>query len=189
MKKLILVHGWGGGPEGGWFDWLKENLDKKEWEVIAPQMPDTENPKIDAWISKLQEVAGDVDKNTYFIGGSIGCQAIMRYLEKLTKSKKVGGVIFVAGWFNLKETAYEEEEEKEIGRPWIETPIDFDKIKRHTDKFIGIFSDDDPCVPIADKKLFEERLGAKTIILKNRGHFDNTIEFPELLNKLLEISK
>ena len=33
------------------------------------------------------------DENTYFVGHSIGCQAIMRYLESVDV-KKIGGVLF-----------------------------------------------------------------------------------------------
>ena len=129
MKRVILVHGWGGGPKGGWFSWVKQELEKKNWKIIAPQMPETNNPIIDAWVSKLEEVAGEVDKDTYFIGPSMGCQTILRYLENLNEDKKVGGCIFVAGWFNLLETAYEEELEKAIAKPWLDTLIDFDKVK------------------------------------------------------------
>ena len=52
-------------------------------------MPNSENPKIEKWVKYLEENIKSVDEQTYFIGHSIGCQTIMRFLEKLHKHKKL----------------------------------------------------------------------------------------------------
>lgn len=96
--------------------------------------------------------------------------------------KKVKRVIFVAPWFNLTDEVMGSQEEAEIARSWMDTPIDFEEIKRND--FVAVFSDDDPYVPITDKDLFEERLNAKTVVLKNKGHIseeENITELPEIL--------
>ena len=85
MKKVYLVHGWGGSSEGGWFDWLKLELKSKGYEVKAFDMPNTEEPKIEEWVGYLEANIKDVDEETYFVGYSIGCQTIIRFLEKLHK--------------------------------------------------------------------------------------------------------
>ena len=124
--------------------WLEEELNIKGFEVIAPQMPNTEYPKIDEWVGFLREKVGEPDENTYFVGHSIGCQTILRYLESL-ENKKVGGAIFVAGWFHLNGL---KEEEIGIAKPWLETSVDFGKILKATNKFTAIFSDNDPVCAI-----------------------------------------
>jgi len=190
-KRVFIIHGWGGSPDGGWMPWLKEELEKKGFEVIAPQMPNTDYPKIDEWVGFLIKKVNEPDENTYFIGYSIGCQTILRYLEKLPKDKKISGALFVAGWFNLKPAAMEDKEDVEISKPWIETPIDYSKILEHTKNFTAIFSDNDPDVPIEDAELFKEKLGAKIIIQHNKGHFrgeDGIIELPVILEQLLKIT-
>ena len=184
MKKLYLIHGWGGTPASeGWFGWLIKECEKRNIKIEIPEIPNTEEPEINLWVSKLQEVAQDVDEETYFIGHSVGCQAIMRFLETLPEDKKIAGLGFVAGWFNLKEETYEEdgEEAREIARPWIETPIDFDKVKQKTNNVIAIFSDNDPYVPLTDKDLFEQRLNAKIFVKQKEDHFNETQEITELL--------
>ena len=186
MKKLYLIHGWGGGPSSeGWFGGLIKECKKRNIQIEIPRMPNTDTPIIKEWVGHLEKIC-KVDEETYFIGHSIGCQTIMRFLEKLPEDKKVAGVGFVAGWFNLREETYEEdgEEARAIAKPWIETPINFDKVKSHTKNILAIFSDDDPCVPIADERLFKERLGAKTIIKHGEEHFNTTKEIPELLEIL-----
>lgn len=184
-KKVFIIHGWDGYPEEGWFPWLKKELEQKGFEVFIPAMPNPDEPKIEEWVQFLANIVGNPDENTYFIGHSIGCQAIIRYLEKI--DKKIGGVVFVAGWFILSDM--ETEEEKIIGKPWIETRIDFSKVKTTTNNFVAIFSDDDKVIPLEEnKKLFEEKLNAKIIIEHNKGHFsgsDGVTELPMVLNSIL----
>ena len=177
MKRVIIVHGWEGSPKDNWLPWLKEELEKTGAKVIVPEMPDTDNPKIRPWLEKLMKTVGTVDKDTFFIGHSIGCQAIMRLLEK--EKSACGGCLFVAGWFHLTNL---EPGTEGIAAPWIETPIDFAKVKKHSGKIIALFSDDDPYVPLSDVELFKERLGCETAIAAGKGHFD--IEEDEYILKL-----
>ena len=180
MKRIFIIHGWDGHPEEGWFPWLKEELEKKSFEVIVPEMPNSEEPEIKSWVTHLSEQVGQADENTFFVGHSIGCQTILRYLETLNQEIKVGGAIFVAGWLNLLPAAVEEEGAEEIAKPWLETVIDWDKIKLHSDKFTVILSDDDPFVPISDAEIFKEKLNAKVIIESGQGHFSGEDEVNEL---------
>ena len=184
MKQVYLIHGWGGNPKESWFPWLKKELKKRKIKVIIPKMPNTNHPKIEEWIKKIREIIKKPSKNTILIGHSIGCQAIMRYLERLEKGAKVSKVIFIAGWFNLTDEVWDENYTKDIAEPWINTPINFNKIKSHSNSFIVIASDDGPYVSLEDVKIFEKELNAKTIILKNKGHICQEYgvkEFPEIL--------
>ena len=152
MKKIILVHGWGGSPKDNWFPWLKKELKKNGFQVKALTMPNTDEPKIEEWVPFLAKQVKKTNKNTYFVGHSIGCQTIMRYLEK-TKGK-VGGIIFTAPWFNLKNL---EPEEKPIAKPWLKTVIDYRKVISHTNKIFAIFSDNDPVVPVKNILQFSKQ--------------------------------
>ena len=176
MKKVYLIHGWGGDSKTLFFRWLIKNLEGKA-EVIAFDMPETDNPLIEKWVPYLQEniVLND---ETYLVGHSVGCQAIMRYLEKLPGDKKVKCCIFVGGW--LKLTLNSKEEER-ISKPWLETPINFNKVKQHCDNFIAIFSDNDEFAPLENIELFKKNLNAKTILKKAQEHFIYVKEIPEIL--------
>ena|SRR3989344_2294114 len=191
-KRVFIVHGWDGYPEEGWFPWLKKELKKRNFKVFVPSMPNPDEPTIDAWIQFLKKQVGNPDKETFFVGHSIGCQAILRYLKSLPQEKRVGGTIFVAGWIHLLPEAREEKGAEEIAKPWLETPILWNKIIKHTNNFVAIFSDNDPFVPKEDSKIFKEKLNARIILETDKGHFsgsDNINEFPTVLNSLLEISK
>jgi len=182
MTKIYLIHGWGGSASSeGWFGWLKQECEKKGYKLFILEMPDTNYPKIELWVKHLENNVKEIDKETYFIGHSIGCQTILRFLEKLPENIKVAGCIFVAGFFNLKEESYEDEEDKKIAKPWLETLINLEKVKEHTNNFLAIFSDNDPDIPLSDSEIFKEKLNAKIIIKKNEEHFNETLEIPEIL--------
>lgn len=181
MKRVIFVHRWSGGPLDDWRPWLKEELEKRGHEVLAPTMPDTETPIIEKWVRHLAEVVGEPDSDTYFIGHSIGCQAILRYLE--TIDTPVGGAIFVAGWFNLENL--EDEEAKEIARPWIETPIDIAKIKKVLPKSVLIISEDDPYGAFEENKQRFSEIMTQGVVLPNAGHITES-KVPAILDQFLE---
>ncbi len=187
MKKVFLIHGWGGSDSSeGWFGWLKTHLREKNIQITVFNMPNTDEPRIEEWMGFLKENINlsDMDDETYFIGHSIGCQAVLRYLEMISEDIKIAGCIFVAPWMELDKNTIEEEGEEvvEIARPWMETPINFEKVKEHTTNFLCILSDNDPYVPLSNKEFFEEKLGAKTIVKNNEEHFNETEKIPEILN-------
>lgn len=171
MKTIYLIHGWSGNPNNAWFPWVKEKLEEKGFLVYSLEMPDRDHPKIEPWVSKIKETVISPDENTHFIGHSIGCQTIMRYLE--TSEKPVGKIVLVAPFFSLIGTEEDTDEEKELAKPWLETEINTDKVKINCKEIVCIFSDNDPVVSLDQKEIFEKRLNAKTIIEHNMGHFSD----------------
>lgn len=186
-KKVFLIHGWGGSSRGDWFPWLKSELEKKKIKVKVFDMPRTNHPKIEEWVNFLRKniSPAEIDEDTYFIGHSIGCQTILRYLEKLHRNKKIGGCIFVAGFFELIGL---NQKELAIAHPWMTSKIHYERILEHCNRFLCIFSDNDPYVLLQEAEKFKERLGAKILILKGREHFNEAIE-PAVLRDALKFIK
>lgn len=153
-------------------------------------MPNPSRPIIGEWIPFIAKLVGAPDKDTYFVGHSIGCQAIVRYLQTLDQETKIGGGVFVAGWYNLRNL--ETEEEKLVVRPWLNAPRDDEKIKSVVNKAVAIFSDNDPYVMKENQKSWRDKVGAKIIIEHNKGHLggaDGNVKLLSALNAVLEISK
>lgn len=170
MKQVFLIHRWEGTPQSDWYPWLKSELENNGYKVIIPEMPNSDEPEIEAWVKKTEETVR-LGEKTILVGHSIGCQTILRYLERLDDNKKVKAVVFVAPWLSLKNKALPDEKSKKIAKPWLETPIDFEKVRKHCDNFITIFSTNDPFVSVSQCDEFQRRLESKIIILKDRGHF------------------
>jgi uncharacterized protein len=185
MKRVFIIHRWEGGAQDDWRPWLKSELEKQGYGVIVPDMPDTDTPIIEKWVNNLAKIVGTPDSDTYFIGHSIGCQAILRYLE--TIDQKVGGAIFVSGWFNLENL--EDEEVVKTARPWIETPINIEKVQSVLPKSTLIISDNDPYGALEENKQKFSELGSKIVILHNAGHLTEDDGFNQLPEVVEEFKK
>lgn len=189
MNKIYIVHCWDGTKDDGWYPWLDKKISNIDNEVIRFNMPDTSNPKIEKWVSELNKQVISLNEHTYFVGHSIGCQTIMRYLEK-QNVKKIGGILFVAPWLDLLPDAVSDEESYNTARPWLNTPIDFEKIKNITNNITCIFSDNDYFVSLEQEKIFKELLNSKTVVVKNKGHIsaeDGVENFDEIYDELTQI--
>lgn len=184
MKKAFLIHGWEGHPKGEWRPWLKNELEKKGFHVVVPEMPDTKHPRMNPWVNHLIKTVGIPDKDCYFVGHSLGCITLLRYLETLKEREEVGGIVLVGGF--TSNLGYEEI------RSFFTKPIAWEKIKSHCKKFVAIHSDNDPYVSLHYKTFFKEKLNATVFVEHNMGHFsggEGIFQLPIVLNKLLEISK
>jgi len=100
-ERVFIIHGWSGSPDEPLLKWLREELESKDIDVVALKMPETDEPKVNYWINFLAKEVGGIDEGTYFIGHSMGCQAIMRYLEMVKGNKRAGGAVFIAPWLHL----------------------------------------------------------------------------------------
>lgn len=189
QKRVIIVHGWEGHPGNAWFPWIKQELETRGFEVVIPQLPDTETPRIEKWVPKLAETVGTPDENTYFVGHSMGNQTIARYLETLPDNVRVGGAVFVAGFFKHITNADNNAGETETRKHWLEAPIDLMKVRSHLPKSVAIFSDDDPYVPLDNQDDFRDKLGSEIVIEHAKSHFSKgTLELPSALEALLSIA-
>lgn len=188
-KRVIIVHGWEGNPEEPMLKNIGLGLKSKGFEVEIPEMPDPSSPKISSWTNKLKEVVSKNKEEIYFIGHSIGSQAIIRFLEK--ENVLASGVVLIAPWFTLSKKAIEEKESEKIARPWLRTTIDFSKVKPAIKNLTCIFSDNDQFVPLNNTNLFQKNLGAKIIIEKNKGHYtaeDKVKENKTAVDEILRMS-
>lgn len=183
-KRAVIIHGWEGNPDRGWLPWLKKNLEEKGFDVTVPAMPDSANPKEKKWVETISKIVGKPDKNTFLIGHSLGCIAIVRYLMTLKKGEILGGALFVAGFsgnISTPELAgfYSLEKDVKEGR-------------NHLLKSTMIYSDNDDFVSIEKSEEFKKHLGnTDGIIVKGMGHFsedEGVFELPQALEEVIRMS-
>lgn len=175
-KRVVIVHGWDGHPQEGWFPWLKSELEAKGFEVLVPQLPDPESPRIYNWIPKLEETVGKIDEKTFFVGHSMGCQAIVRLLEKQPVETKAGGAVFVAGFFKHLTGLEDDVDVQKTDKHWLNAPLNLDQVFSHLPKSVAIFSDNDPWVPLDNQDDFKKKLHSEIVIEHNAGHFSGSLD-------------
>ncbi|QQG52381.1 MAG: serine hydrolase family protein [Candidatus Falkowbacteria bacterium] len=179
QKRIFIIHGWGGLANEGWLGWLKEELLLKGFDVFSLQMPNTNEPRIKAWVATITKAVGKTDQNTFFVGHSIGCQAIVRYLGQLPDDEVSGGVVFVAGFFKRLTNMGDDELSRSVIDEWLGAHLDLTTVRRHLLDSVAIFSDDDPYVPIDNIEDFKNILKSKIIIEHEQGHFSGDSGLPK----------
>jgi len=187
MKKVYLLHGWDGSPKRDFFPWLKEQLEAQGCQVEALTFPNPDEPRIETWVPFLQSSIPNPDEDAIIVGHSMGCQATLRFLEKLPEGKMVGKVVMVAGVVD-QITNLTDPDEIELRDSWLNNPIDADKVKRSVGKMIGLFSDNDPYIPLSSAETLKNQYGAEVQIEHAKGHWtdgDKVGAVPEILNAIL----
>jgi predicted alpha/beta hydrolase family esterase len=181
-KRVFMIHGYGGKPEEGWRPWLKKKLEEQGMEVCIPAMPDADHPRMDAWVKAIHQAVGAPDADCTFVGHSLGCITILRYLESLSFELRVGRVIFIAGFYEDLGPRYSELQS------FINTPVDWASVLSHCSDFHVIHSDDDTSVPITFGKDLAEKLGVPLELHHGYKHFgldDKITELPIVLEKII----
>ncbi len=144
-------------------------------------MPEPDFPKQDAWVGRLSETVGAPDKECFFVGHSLGCITILRYLE--TIESRVGGAVLVAGFSDNLGFAELDD--------FFRKPIDWEKIKSNCGKVVAVHSDNDPYVPLEHGEIFREKLGANLVVKPGMKHFsgdEGMTSLPAVLDSVLNIA-
>lgn len=169
--KIILIPGNGGANPATdiWYPYVKKELEKEGFEVVARDFPDSVLAREKYWIPFLEELKAD--ENTILIGHSSGAIAALRYAEK----HLILGSILVGAYH----TDLDLENEKISG--YFDRPWDFEAIQKNQ-KWIAVFaSSDDPWIPIEEPRYLNEKLKVDYFESHDRGHFmGETI--PEVVN-------
>lgn len=187
MKRAIIVHGYKGTPDTNWKPWLKDALEAEGYATLIPAMPTTNFPIASEWQAKLTESVGQPTPDLYLIGHSLGTITILRYLESLTENQQVGGAVLIAG-FGERHARYVEGSHD----TFFDHELDWERIKQHCPNITAIHSDTDPHIDLSQLVLFESKLGAKTTMLPNMGHFgsaDGMFEAPFVLDAIHDMTK
>lgn len=180
MKKIYLIHGFNGYPNGGWRPWLMRELYKAKTFAVALEMPKPKAPIKDEWVAKIKEEVGEVVPDKYLVGHSLGVPAILRFLETLNEGEKIAGAFLVSGPVdnvNIKEISN-----------FFETPFNFEHIKKVCDKFYIIHGDADSVVPFSNAEKLSKELNAPIIKVVGADHLgdsDGVYELPQLLEIIL----
>ncbi|MFA6447255.1 MAG: alpha/beta fold hydrolase [Patescibacteria group bacterium] len=179
---VVLVHGWLSGPRHHWFFWLKRELEKKGFNVIAQKMPTPAKPRKDQWVPALKQILKNLDPSqTILIGHSLGTPTILYALND-HKGKKFAQVILVSGF--ARKIPHMEEFINGY-----EMDFDLTTIKSKSRDWVCIHADNDPLVPFAEAEWLADQLGATLINETGRGHltyYRGTTKLPSALRAVLK---
>ena len=187
MKKVFIIHGFNGKPNGGWRSWLMGELSKNDIYACALPMPTPDVPVKSEWVKTITEAIGIPTEEIFLIGHSLGVPAILRYLESLDKDSKIGGAVLVSGpVLKIEKDGYEKV------NTFLDVAFDFDHIKNTCKNFIIIHGDDDKAVSFSNAEELAKKLSCNLISIPNGGHLNGEsgcYKLPEALDSLLKMIK
>lgn len=167
MKKVFIIHGYEGAPNGGWRPWLMTELQKRGVYACSLSMPTPKRPLLSEWVAEIsRHVEGSHGDEVYLVGHSLGVSAILRYLETLPAAHAIAGAVLVSGRNGT------------IDNPamadFYAVPFDFASILAKTSKFAVVHGDDDKVVPVESAYSFSEALHSPLILIPNGGHLNGS---------------
>lgn len=180
MKNVILLHGMNAGPNDKWYPWLASEMSTRGIKCTIPVLPSSNEPVLDEWLSTIDSLHPDED--TIFVGHSRGGVAALRWLENQHDDYSCKAVILIAAnsGLNAHRTI---KNETNFGF-YTDDGYNFDEIKKHSNNFFLLHSEDDRWVPYAHGVENSQGLGAKLLTFGTRGHFGTGVNE---INELVDI--
>lgn len=133
-----------------------------------PDLPGADEPDINQYNLYIEKNCPfSIDNETMIVGHSSGAVAALGLIQTLKGGVKAGKAILVAGFTN--DLNYDPV--KKMFRTW---KFDFEKIKKHVETVIAVYSDDDPYVPVSNALDLERLVGAKLYLLPGQKHFSTS---------------
>ncbi len=174
---VIIIHGVGGHPQENWFPWLKENLEREGHKVEIPQFPSPE--RLSDWLEIIDNY--NIDKDTIFVGHSLGVPFILNILEK----SMCHSAFLVAGFVGKLNNQFDH-----VTKTFAQREFNWDKVRKNCSHFEIFHSDNDPYVKIEKAYELKDKLNCELSVIKNGGHLNQSsgfTTFPQLLEKIKKI--
>lgn len=163
-NKVYIIHGYGASPQHHWFQWLRQQLEQQGVAVTVPALPDPEHPLKPAWNQCLQQIIGQPDQHIFFVAHSLGCIALLDYLQQLHPQPKIGGLLLVSG-FSSAVPGYA------LINPFVAHALQTEQLIALTSQRMVVAAQNDPVVPYDLSQQLSEQLQAELITLPDGGHF------------------
>ena len=184
MKQIFLIHGFNGIPKI--FEYFKEILEEKGFNVIIPDFPVREEITVEGYFSifdKYNECFNNKDLTV--IAHSIGNPMFIKYISK--NKYKIDKYISLAGfskdYYNEgKDVLNEKVKLTVLNKKELEDAINL------INKRYSIFSKDDHIVPYEILNDFSNEIKSKSISINGIGHMGKKSgleELPEVVDIVL----
>lgn len=184
MKQIFLIHGFNGIPKI--FEYFKEILEEKGFNVIIPDFPVREEITVEGYFSifdKYKECFNNKDLTV--IAHSIGNPMFIKYISK--NKYKIDKYISLAGfskdYYNEgKDVLNEKVKLTVLNKKELEDAINL------INKRYSIFSKDDHIVPYEILNDFSNEIKSKAISINGIGHMGKKSgleELPEVVDIVL----
>ena len=187
---VVLVHGYNGVPKI--FEYFRDVLEQRGYEVIIPSFPTREDITKDKYFSVFDKYRDKLSEDTIIIAHSIGNIMTLKYL--CANNIEIRGYISLAGFGKPFSVEGRDDLNGVIALLKI-TDDELKKIPTLIGKAYSFYSDNDHIVPLEILKEHPKIIGAEDCFISGIGHMGKKSgleEFPEVIdvvNFILSLNK
>ncbi|HWR00188.1 MAG TPA: alpha/beta hydrolase [Candidatus Methylomirabilis sp.] len=177
---VILIHGWKGWPDNGWFPWLRKELEARGFTTEALALPNPVLPRKVVWATLVRDAIKSPE--TVLIGHSLGCLAILFALQEYD-GPPIRHVVCASGFgrdFNVPGLY-----------TWFDAPVDFAGVKMKARHWSVLHARNDRLVPYREGEWLAAELGVPVTVIDGKGHLtheEKVFELPEALEAVISSS-
>lgn len=180
MKNVLLIHGFNGIPKI--FDYLKKELEKKNYNVFIPEFPVREKITVEGYFKIFDKYKDIFNSNLIVVAHSIENAMFIKYISKNNFSikKYISLAGFSKEFFN---------EGKDVLNEKVKLITlnnkEFEDTKKLISSRYSIYSKDDHIVPYEILKEFSNEINSKHISIDGIGHMGKKSgleELPEVID-------
>lgn len=188
MKTAFIIHGFNGDTIYTFGPYLKNELEKRNYNVIMPNFPIRTDATYLGWSSILNKYKEFFDENTIVICHSIGNPFIIKYISENHLKAKL--YVSVAGFCKLFKVPNRED----LNKAFVDFQVNKENInycKKHIQFKYSLYSDNDHVIPFDILEDFIDKLGSNPVFISGVGHMgnrENTKKLPQILDIVDKIS-
>lgn len=187
MKRAVLLHGTSSSPDGNWLPWLKSELERRGYQVWAPELPNNKTPNRHVYNDFLLNSEWDFTDNLV-IGHSSGAVSILNLLAD-GRCPPIATGVLVGVWTDTAKAHLDHDGlRRERFSDLIPTKgFDLGLIKQKAHHFLLLHGENDPYCPLDQAQWLAEQTSSELIVIPGGGHLGSTFsELPELTQNLEE---
>ncbi|HPI66935.1 MAG TPA: alpha/beta fold hydrolase [bacterium] len=190
---ILVLHGILGNSQENWFPWFKKEFEGKGYKVLVPDLPNSDEPKLDEWLEHLKKIKNEIEGDLIIVAHSLGAVVACKFIEE--NKLKVKRLILVAPTGKSQNTKLKIAgflmKHVNCVVEFNNTKIDWDKVRGLIEGSVIYLSKNDPYVSLSVEKDYQD-LGASIKIFKDKGHFNKAagvVEFPEIGEEFKNLEK
>ncbi|MFC1649532.1 RBBP9/YdeN family alpha/beta hydrolase [Patescibacteria group bacterium] len=182
MKTVLIIHGIAGHAGIHWQKWLHDELVKKGYKVLMPNMPRADHPDRSEWLQKIVTLTKEDRplKNLTMVGHSLGVTTVLDFIEQA--GSPITKLISVSG--------FGDDYGHELNSYFLGArDIKYKKVRNNLKNAQVLYGDDDPFVPQKTLKKLADDLSVKPIVIEDGGHLNTKsgyTKFPKLLELITQ---
>lgn len=182
-RTAFIFHGTGNDSKGNWFPWVRNELEKRGFEVHVPDFPTPEGQSLESWLEVFGEYEERVDEESVFIGHSTGAVFILDLLD--LKDFDIRAAFLVSGFVD----SLGSERFDPLNETFAERDFDWRRLRERCGDFYLFHSIDDPYVPVEKAEELNSKLDAKLFLHEESGHFNTEAGYESFAELVTLIEK